>query len=386
MPIVHKSIIVAAGPRDIAAYITRTLGRDAKVQNPREDSLYRLAKDGIGYVFLLRPQPGSETSVLLMADELKVVEKAFRAPTLKDAMTALAATPSADADSMFLIPSIERFLTAIREHFDLFSAIPDTPLDPPSAGTASPAPRGSDPSTPAQSAPSDSAALSVSPISAEAIAQKGRPAAPNRTGSRAGILPGGNGLLVLVVVVGAIVIGVGYAISRQAFSGFANSILSNSFSDSVLDVKYSSEKWTQKSFSILAGCKNLFFTCILAVDHNPDAAIGIVLGSYPASGPVDLGKIEKDGWAALSTQLRGATRLNVNYFKIAGTIGIRRYYTAPVPIFSSPSNRATGYGMQSYFPVGSKVYELTVFALSEKDFKANQKDIDDFIASIQPKP
>ncbi len=381
MPIVHKSITVAAGPRDIAAYITRTLGRDAKVQTLREDSLYRLAKDGIGYVFLLRPQPGSETSVLLMADELNVVEKAFRAPTLKDAMTALAATPSADADSMFLIPGIERFVTAIRDHFDLFSAIPDTPLDPPSGGTASIAPPGSDRLTPGQSAPLDSAPLLSSPLSAEGIAQKGRLAPPSRTGSRTG-----NVSLVLIVVVGAIVVGLGYTIARQAFSGVTNSILSLPFSDSTLEVKYSSDKWTAKSFNTLAGCKNLFFTCILAVDHIPDTAVGIVLGSYPASGPVDLGKIEKDGWAALSTQIPGATRLNVNYFKIAGTTGIRRYYTAPVPIFSSPSNRAIGYGMQCYFPVGSKVYELTVFALSEKDFKANQKDIDDFVATIRPKP
>jgi hypothetical protein len=382
MPIFDRTIQLKADPEAIGSFIQHHLPGSGSVQVLRPAVLYRLNRDGLGHVFLLRPADQG-TTVRLLGDEQQQVDIAFRAPNPRDAMLALTALPPAgDMDAMRLIPHFERALSQVAARFDPFSELagpsytgPD-PLD--AAASSGPTynarPAGAPPpaAEPTAAGPRPGRTTTEMPMLANVPLKE--PKSPTR--SRGSTL-----IYVLAFIAVVIVAGLGVFTYRRTLESVLNAASNIGLNNLDVEVQLP-PPWQKKDFTNVPGCKQLGFTCLLAADIGTNSDVSMVLGSTlgPQSA-LDLGKLEKDTWATLQNIQTGMTKLSVDYLKIGGVQAIRRYYTFSISL--APGSR--GYAMQIYFASSRAIYELTVASVDQVTFRSYSKDINALLSSITVK-
>jgi hypothetical protein len=380
MPIFDKSIQVQAPRSEIGAYIKDALVGTGTFQIIKDETLYVVVKDGLGFVYLLRPVPDStETSIRLIGDEAQTIKSAFASGNPKDAMTQLVAAPPPDQTTFPLLPTFNRHVSLLQKRFDGFTELNNItePASPPIT------PRPSTPRTP----PLNTASV---PPTANATAEEPRlntpSTPPNLAYARAKEAPKAESSMPLLLGVGALAVVAVLAIIFSIGQAVTETVNRPTSTPTLFVYDHKTVKiafppgWVEKNnFSSMAGCNNVGFTCLVMADMD-EGEVFMILGIYKVkSDQLDLGKLENDTWADVQ-QATGGKKIKENYFPISGTMGIRRYYTAP--LFLGSQN---AYVMQAYFNSPTTVYELMVAGLSEEAFNRRQKDINALIAAVKMK-
>lgn len=400
MPIFDKSATIAADAPAIAKFIATQLTGTGRVRPIIENTLYVITRDGLGYVFLLRPSPEGVLCRVL-GDEQKTVDYAFMEATPKAAMQKLVAAPPAeDLEAMRLIPQFERALLQIANRFDKFQeldaeVIPQPTAPPPIKLVSSAPPAYSSEARETGTNP----VYTPKPISEDFAQEQKWVPLPLKEPRKSKSLMDDPVSMGLIVCIGVAVLFFGGFFMAQMIKGrmddVASAITSNvvpvsltlesaDYSASEVSVKVPAG-WIRKSFEGIPACNILYFTCLVAVDYN-GGQVAAILGSTNAAAStanLDLGKLETETWAALTKSTSGLKKLKVDYLKIGGVQGIRRYFTSPQAAVLG--SNARNYGIQVYFSSASSIYELTVQAADESAFKDRQKEIDALLAGVKVK-
>ncbi len=363
MPIFDKSFVIAAVPHAIGTYLSAGILGGAAPRVVREDGLYILTENDLGFVYLIRAAPDGKSEVRLVADPEDSVKAAFGAATIKDALRTLLASPTPDPIDPTVLARISQNADALQRAFQ---------------------PRRDPPPAPLPAAEVDLF------LRDELLGKAPPPKKPRFTDMpdlttlkqpqpvKSAIIPIETVLLVIGFFVVLILVILGVTFVRQQFQN-AMTALTVPFSLNGVTLNYDSH-WHSFPVATIPRCAQLEtagFTCNFAL-QNDDQTVSAILGGVPSSRSVNLTEVEADSLVALQQQLPGTQRLSVKNLKLPGGIAaIRRDMLLPVR-----NTDLKHYAAQVYFHYKLTLYELTIEAASQEVFTAQTKNIDALINSL----
>ena len=375
MPIFDKSYQVMASPGLVAAHLTSSIGDGEACQNIKKDALYIVTHDGLALVYLIEPAPNNLSSVRLVVNDAALVRSLFEGGNVKEAWLKLISSlppPTVDPDTRGVIA---QRVAELVNAFKAGSGIDQTaPAANPMSVTSSP-PTNGQPNTTAASAATPAGLRPEWPTSQEEL-RKSNP-------FKLSVL---STFLIIRVVLGLIVMGVllffGIYIRGQ-FNTVINA-LNTPLNLSGVNLNPDSN-WRTYPINTIPNCTTSApagFTCYAAVQDS-DATVTVVLGGVFSGSPVDLIQIEKDTFTALQQREPLLTKVKVYYnVKLPNQVdAIRRDMTLPVP-----NSGVRHFEAQWYFHYNTTLFELTVLAISQNAFNAQEKNIEALIKGMTVGP